>query len=697
MPELLLSHLEYNEIGQLIAKHLNLTNYTGLLPQTIVESAVLTTSKADVATVSVSLNPGFSITGSATNTYSASIGSSVGTFAQTNEYRYTIRGQLRTINNPSLIADKGITQSDSAALFGEQVNYGENTGLVGTPEYNGNISSISWRNKIEVSGQPGVVGGTQGYTFGYDGVDRQTSSSYYNLVGAGATWTQSSVDAFSENVPKYDEMGNIDSLVRKDKSGNVINRLSYKYASNGNKLAGVTDMGTEGFTSSYTYDGNGNMTSDTKKGITLTYNYLDLVDTVKQGTSRLVYTYDATGKKCYKQLITAGVVTSQRHYVENVEATATSSLAKDGQIEFVATPEGRLVNTGGGNYQQEYFVTDHLGNIRVAFRVNTNGTLNLTQVQNYYSFGKDMGDATMNYTASPQNQYKYSSKELQQELSLMNYDFGARHYDPRIGRWTGVDLLAETYENVSPYNYVANSPINNIDANGMDFSQGIPCPKWGEPGGGLFSAGANVLASFAAGLLGSVGNGPVALDKANAPGQQASFQSRSNITSSLNEDGTTVQEGGGDPGGKKKANASQGGTWPDPVNTKAIAGLDPRLQQPVSYFLDFVHYGMGVDLRITQGFRSIADQNAKYAQGRTTPGSIITNAKGGQSYHQYGLAFDVVIMENGQPNWNKTISPDIASWGKVFGFEWGGSWNSFKDNPHFQMTFGQTWQQLYKQ
>ena len=312
MPELLLSHLEYNEIGQLIAKHLNLTNYTGLLPQTIVESAVLTTSKADVATVSVSLNPGFSITGSATNTYSASIGSSVGTFAQTNEYRYTIRGQLRTINNPSLIADKGITQSDSAALFGEQVNYGENTGLVGTPEYNGNISSISWRNKIEFSGQPGVVGGTQGYTFGYDGVDRQTSSSYYNLVGAGATWTQSSVDAFSENVPKYDEMGNIDSLVRKDKSGNVINRLSYKYASNGNKLAGVTDMGTEGFTSSYTYDGNGNMTSDTKKGITLTYNYLDLVDTVNQGTSRLVYTYDATGKKCYKQLITAGVVTSQR-------------------------------------------------------------------------------------------------------------------------------------------------------------------------------------------------------------------------------------------------------------------------------------------------------------------------------------------------------------------------------------------------
>ena len=154
----------------------------------------------------------------------------------------------------------------------------------------------------------------------------------------------------------------------------------------------------------------------------------------------------------------------------------------------------------------------------------------------------------------------------------MNYDFEARHYDPRIGRWAGVDLLAETYENVSPYNYVANSPINNIDPNGMDFSQGIPCPKWGEPGGGLFSAGANVLASFAAGLLGRVGNGPVALDKANAPGQQASFQSRSNITSSLNEDGTTVQEGGGDPGGKKKTNANQGGDCCKTGNDQSTLG-----------------------------------------------------------------------------------------------------------------------------
>ncbi len=126
-----------------------------------------------------------------------------------------------------------------------------------------------------------------------------------------------------------------------------------------------------------------------------------------------------------------------------------------------------------------------------------------------------MDDATMNYTASPQNQYKYSSKELQQELSLMNYDFGARHYDPRIGRWTGVDLLAETYENGSPYNYIGNRQINNIDLNEMGFSHRIPCPKWGDESGGLVSGVTGALAAFVAVLFGNLGYSPVAVDKCN--------------------------------------------------------------------------------------------------------------------------------------------------------------------------------------
>jgi hypothetical protein len=107
---------------------------------------------------------------------------------------------------------------------------------------------------------------------------------------------------------------------------------------------------------------------------------------------------------------------------------------------------------------------------------------------------------------------------------------------------------------------------------------------------------------------------------------------------------------------------------------------------------------MGVKLRVNEGYRSIEDQDKLYAQGRTTPGPVVTWAKGGQSYHNYGLALDVVIMTNGQPDWSKPITPAIAAYGKQQGFQWGGDFPTQpvnkQDLPHFEMTFGQSWQSL---
>jgi len=291
--------------------------------------------------------------------------------------------------------------------------------------------------------------------FNYDNVDRLTKSNYYTQ--SGGTFTQSITGALTENVTAYDEMGNIDSLQRRDKSGNLLNKLAYTYQMQSNQLLSVSDAGSQNISGTFTYDGNGNMTSDSRKGVTITYNYLDLPDTVKQGNSELIFTYDAEGNKLYKQLISSGTVVSQRHYIGDVELTASSSVAYDGKIESFAIGKGRIVNLGSNNYQYEYFLKDHLYNNRIAFRPNTDGTLTLTQVQNYYPFGADMGDATMNYTASPQNMYKYSEKELQAELNLNTYDFGARHYDPVLCRWTSIDPLAEYYEHLSPYNYVGNN------------------------------------------------------------------------------------------------------------------------------------------------------------------------------------------------------------------------------------------------
>jgi RHS repeat-associated protein len=111
-------------------------------------------------------------------------------------------------------------------------------------------------------------------------------------------------------------------------------------------------------------------------------------------------------------------------------------------------------------------------------------------VQNYYPFGSDMGDTTMNYTVAPNNLYKYSGKELQTELDLDSYDFGARHYDPRLGRWMTMDPLGITSEELSPYNYVENNPMNLIDPDGMQANgnwSGVPLGNTST--GGTFATG----------------------------------------------------------------------------------------------------------------------------------------------------------------------------------------------------------------
>ena len=133
-------------------------------------------------------------------------------------------------------------------------------------------------------------------------------------------------------------------------------------------------------------------------------------------------------------------------------------------------------------------------------------------------------------------------------------------------------------------------------------------------------------------------------------------------------------------------------TW-DPVTNQRIGQLDARLQVPAIDFINAAQTRLGVNLRVTQSLRTNAQQNILYAQGRTTPGNIVTNARGGESYHNYGLAFDLVVMRNGQPVWDR-LPDNIGALGASFGFEWGGDWRTFQDYPHFQMTFGQDIMQL---
>ncbi|HVW94861.1 MAG TPA: RHS repeat-associated core domain-containing protein [Mucilaginibacter sp.] len=218
----------------------------------------------------------------------------------------------------------------------------------------------------------------------------------------------------------------------------------------------------------YTYDGNGNVKNSTylvdntkSKNITA-YNILNLPQTGTAAGTAFTYTYDATGQKLRK---VAGTATTD--YIYGIQYTGTTTT--DPSINFIQTEEGRAVNNGTG-YDYEYTLADHLGNSRVNFST-AGGSAAATQVDDYYAFGMDISRTPP--TPVLKNEYLYNGKELQEELGT--YDYGARFYDPVIGRWTSVDPLAEKYRRFSPYNYADDNPIVNLDPDGnrVVFAPGV--------------------------------------------------------------------------------------------------------------------------------------------------------------------------------------------------------------------------------
>lgn len=131
--------------------------------------------------------------------------------------------------------------------------------------------------------------------------------------------------------------------------------------------------------------------------------------------------------------------------------------------------------------------------------------------------------------------------------------------------------------------------------------------------------------------------------------------------------------------------------------------LHPLVANRGESFIRLAHSCLDLEVRLTSGYRSAKEQNALYAQGRSEPGRVVTNAKAGQSYHNYGLAVDFVIIHNNKTDYDLNADRnrnDIPDWqelgelGKALGFEWGGDWNSFPDYPHLQMDFGLSIRQL---
>ena len=153
----------------------------------------------------------------------------------------------------------------------------------------------------------------------------------------------------------------------------------------------------------------------------------------------------------------------------------------------------------------------------------------------------------------------------------------------------------------------------------------------------------------------------------------------------------------------------------DKVTNDRIKLLHPAIMCLVTQAIDKSEASMAPNMavRVVQGLRTIAEQNALYAKGRTSPGPKVTNAKGGQSIHNYGLAVDFALLIDRDVNgtfeelsWSMILDLDAdgkKDWDEVvtafesLGFSWGGKWRTFKDYPHCDMTFGYDWKWFLSQ
>jgi peptidoglycan L-alanyl-D-glutamate endopeptidase CwlK len=134
----------------------------------------------------------------------------------------------------------------------------------------------------------------------------------------------------------------------------------------------------------------------------------------------------------------------------------------------------------------------------------------------------------------------------------------------------------------------------------------------------------------------------------------------------------------------------------DKISEKRIATLHPNIAAEVLLLMNDIEPELpdNVMVRVTYGTRTFAEQDALYQQGRKKPGKIVTKAKPGQSFHNYGLAFDFVLIIDGKASWKVD-----ENWLKVIehfernGYEAGHRWK-FKDSPHIQKTFGYGWRDL---
>ena len=323
--------------------------------------------------------------------------------------------------------------------------------------YTGNITSWQWQHK----GDPSGDGPQNRYVFTYDGLSRLANTTQY----VNGELNKQNVERFLT----YDRNGNLQTFIRYE-NGSCVSNSTYNYS--GNRLVSYCpgtvfereDVGIgeiivpkKGIVFPLTvqlhqYDANGNVTKDWERGLDMSYNCLNLLEYASDNDANAInYCYLADGTK----LSVTDVGENGLYYLGSL---VYEKHANTIGLESAGFSSGRIVATAGNDTEIRYFLTDHLGSVRVVATDKDN----VLERNDYQPFGKRWNTASLPVS---DNRDRFNGKEDQSFAGLPFSDYGARMYDRERGRWLSQDPLQQYH---SPYVFCGNNPIRLIDLDGME-------------------------------------------------------------------------------------------------------------------------------------------------------------------------------------------------------------------------------------
>ena len=325
-----------------------------------------------------------------------------------------------------------------------------------------------------------------------------TSRNIHDLAGRLTTGTRYASTAttgtasFTERGISYDKAGGMLALQRYGQNASTAeDNISLTY--NGMRLSAVTGtVGGQSINASFTYDDCGRTTYDGVSSLNYAYDQIGALASVSDASSSTTlttYRHLADGTKYATVSPSGGALIYRGPFTLKVANISASSPS----VSFLRAETGSagaaiIANASGTGAAPYYYVADHIGSIRAI--VDAQG--NVVERNDYYTYGKrHMTGRT--YATLANSQLLFSGKEdLGQALDLASgatigtsdlriLDFGARHYDPIVPRWTTQDPLAEKYFPINPYAYCAGDPVNFFDPKGLDRVPKAPEELLGTP------------------------------------------------------------------------------------------------------------------------------------------------------------------------------------------------------------------------